>query len=94
MKTYSFAKWEGFSYETRTDGETEEFYPTEVWDGEITEEQFLAKHLAGCRVVKHTYRYLEYSEDDYDAGESTTSCFEVSAEGSVTPCEMWEDYWD
>ena len=92
--TYQFGKWEGFSYETRENGETEEFYPTEVWDGEMSEKEFFATYLPNKRVVKHTYRYLTYSEDNYESGETVAQCYEIDSDGNATECDMWDDYWN
>lgn len=84
---YNFGKWEGYSYEVY---DNEEIYPTEVWDGEMTESDFFSKYLRGERVIKHYYRWLIYvtdengSVEDYDSGPTFTEIYQVNESGTFT----------
>ena len=83
---YNFGKWEGFSYELY---DNEEIYPTEVWNGEMTESEFFSQYLRGERVIKHYYRWLVMTVDengsveDYDSGPSITEVYEIDEAGMI-----------
>ena len=87
MTVYDFGKWEGYSYELY---DQEEIYPTEVWDGEMTEKEFFSKYLKGETVIKHYYRWLYMVTDDfgsveeYDSGETQTEKYHINEEGVIT----------
>ena len=94
-KCYSFSKWEGLSICTYKNNNPhdemihdDEDYPTDeyIYESPKGLEKYLSETYKGAFVGVHHYRFLDWGDNHYDAGETYVDDYYITSDGEVI---MW-----
>jgi len=91
----SFSKWEGMSvcehydndpFESQIHDEEEYILDEEYYNGDKSIIDYLSNCNKSTFYTVHNYRFLEYGENTYEAGETYTTLYYVDCDGCVVMC--------